>query len=68
MIREIISSCTVLLLAYSGKYLRYFHVRRNAVILKCDWPKNPDWSWEFYSWLKKNSRYKKNDRMCVTGP
>ena len=41
MIRERISSSTVLLLAYTAKNLRYFHIRRNAVILKCDWPKSP---------------------------
>jgi len=56
MIRERISSSTVLLLAYTGKNLRYLHLRRNAIILKCDWPKSPDWSDEFYAWLRKNSR------------
>ena len=56
MIRERISSATVLLLAYTGANLRYFHVRKNAIILKCDWMKQPEWSWEFYNWLKKNSR------------
>jgi len=56
MIRERISSSTVLLLAYTGKNIRYFHIRRNAIILKCDWPKSPDWSDEFYSWLKRSSK------------
>jgi len=56
MIRERISSCTVLLLAYTGKNLRYFHVRRNGIILKCDWPKSPDWSDEFYAWLRRTSK------------
>ncbi|XP_023347244.1 uncharacterized protein LOC111716066 isoform X2 [Eurytemora carolleeae] len=56
MIRERVSSSTVLLLAYTGKNLRYFYVRRNAIILKCDWPKSPDWSDEFYSWLRKSSK------------
>lgn len=56
MIRERISSCTVLLLAYTGKNLRYFHVRQNGIILKCDWPKSPDWSEEFYAWLKRTSK------------
>ena len=41
MIRERISSSTVLLLAYTGKNIRYFYVRRNAILLKCDWPKSP---------------------------
>lgn len=56
MIRERISSATVLLLAYTGKNLRYFHVRRNAIILKCEWPQSPEWSHEFYKWLTKNCR------------
>jgi len=56
IIRERISSSTVLLLAYSGKNLRYFHVRRNAIMLKCEWPKCPDWSLDFWKWLKKNCR------------
>jgi len=56
MIRERISSSTVLLLAYTGKNIRYLHIRRNAIILKCDWPKSPDWSDEFYSWLKRSSK------------
>ena len=51
-----ISSSTVLLLAYTGKNLRYFYVRRNAVILRSDWPRNPEWSADFYAWLRKNSR------------
>jgi len=56
MIRERISSSTILLLAYTGKNLRYLNVRKNAIIMKCDWPKSPDWSDEFYSWLRKNSK------------
>lgn len=56
MIRERISSSTVLLLAYTGKNLRYFNVRKNGVFLRCDWPKSPEWSDEFYKWLKKNSQ------------
>ena len=50
MIRERISSSTVLLLTYTGKNLRYFHLRRNAIILKCDWPKSPVRSWALFSW------------------
>ena len=38
---DTIVSSTVLLLAYTGRNLRYFHVRRNAIILKCDWPRSP---------------------------
>ena len=77
MIRERVSSSTVLLLAYTGKNLRYLHIRRNAIILKygmkdenglnsiniiirtilrCEWPRSPDWSEEFYTWLRRSSR------------
>lgn len=31
-------------------------MRRNAIILKCDWSRDPEWSDDFYSWLKTNSR------------
>lgn len=24
--------------------------------MKCDWPKNPDWTNEFYHWLKNASK------------
>ena len=37
MIRERVSSSTILLLAFTAKNLRYFYVRKNAIILKCDW-------------------------------
>lgn len=53
---ERISTCTALLLAFTGKSLRYLHIRGNAVILRCDWRQNPEWSDEFYLWLKTNSR------------
>ncbi|XP_060837199.1 F-box/LRR-repeat protein 21 [Rhopalosiphum padi] len=55
MIREKISTCTLLLISYYGHSLKYLHVRRNAVILRCDWPRQNDWSDEFYQWLKKSS-------------
>ncbi|XP_077500696.1 uncharacterized protein LOC144111309 [Amblyomma americanum] len=56
VIRERISTATVLLLAYHGRSLRRFIVRGNAVIKKCDWPRNPDWSDEFYAWLRHTSQ------------
>lgn len=55
MIREKISTCTLLLISYYGHSLKFLHVRRNAVILRCDWPRQNDWSDEFYQWLKKSS-------------
>ncbi|KAH8035136.1 hypothetical protein HPB51_004377 [Rhipicephalus microplus] len=56
VIRERISTATVLLLAYHGRSLRRFVVRGNAVIKKCDWPRNPEWSDEFYSWLRHTAQ------------
>ncbi|KAH6940487.1 hypothetical protein HPB50_000508 [Hyalomma asiaticum] len=56
VIRERISTATVLLLAYHGRSLRRFVVRGNAVIKKCDWPRNPEWSDEFYAWLRHTAQ------------
>ncbi|RZC42746.1 uncharacterized protein BDFB_000327 [Asbolus verrucosus] len=56
IITERISTSTALLLAYTGKNLKYMFIRGNAVIIRCDWPQSPEWSDEFYAWLKINSR------------
>ncbi len=56
MIREKLSAATVILLAFTGKNLRNFHVRKNAILLKCDWPRKSNWDQKFYDWLKKSSR------------
>lgn len=56
VITERISTSTVLLLAFTAKNLHYLYVRGNAVIIRCDWPKHPEWSNEFYQWLQINSR------------
>ncbi|KAL1494260.1 hypothetical protein ABEB36_009884 [Hypothenemus hampei] len=56
VVTEKISTSTVLLIAYTGRNLKWFHVRRNAVILKCDWPKSLEWTDEFHTWLKINSK------------
>ncbi|MPC78525.1 hypothetical protein E2C01_073013 [Portunus trituberculatus] len=56
VVREKVSTATVLLLAHTAKNLIYFYVRRNAIMLKADWPYNPDWTPEFYAWLCKNAR------------
>lgn len=55
-IREKASTSTLLLLAKAAINLRFFNVRRNAIVQKCDWPKNPDWSEDFYEWLRSSSR------------
>ncbi|EDW48661.1 GM21995 [Drosophila sechellia] len=56
IIREKVSTSTLLLIAQTAKNLQHLHVRRFAVILRCDWPRHPEWSNEFYAWLKRNSR------------
>lgn len=62
-IREKVSTATLLLLAKTAINLRFFNVRRNAIIQKCDWPQNPDWSEDFYEWLKLSSRtYESTER------
>ena len=55
-IREKVSTATLLLLAKSAINLRFFNVRRNAIVQKCDWPKNSEWTEEFFEWLKTASR------------
>ncbi|XP_075220299.1 uncharacterized protein LOC142323877 isoform X2 [Lycorma delicatula] len=63
VIRERVSTATVLLIASTGKNLKNYYVRRNAVILRSDWPKNQDWSHDFYIWLKMTSRsYEKTEQ------
>ncbi|KAK6640064.1 hypothetical protein RUM43_008341 [Polyplax serrata] len=56
VIRERISTATILLIASTAKNLEQFFVRKNAVIVKTDWPKSPEWSEEFFTWLKIASR------------
>ncbi|KAL5022896.1 hypothetical protein ScPMuIL_002051 [Solemya velum] len=53
VIRERISTATLLLLAKEGKTLRNLIVRQNALIKKCDWPNQ--WTDEFYDWLRTSS-------------
>lgn len=47
---------TVLLIACTAKNLVNFHIRRNAVVKRCDWPRNLEWTDDFYEWLKKSSK------------
>lgn len=56
IVTERISTATVLLLAYHGRNLKWLFVRGNAVILRNDWKQGPDWTDEFYHWVKSNSR------------
>lgn len=51
-----ISTATVLLIAFTAKHLQHLHIRGNSVIKRCDWPQSPEWSGEFYKWLQENSK------------
>ena len=56
VIRQRLSTSTLLILVSEGKNLEQFAVRRNAVLKKSDWPKAPEWSLEFYEWLQHMSK------------
>ncbi|XP_074650713.1 uncharacterized protein LOC141905649 [Tubulanus polymorphus] len=56
VVRDRVSTATVLLIARECRQLQTFYVRLNAVIKRMDWPREPNWSPEFYNWLKTNSR------------
>ena len=55
VIRDRISSCTLLILATEAKKLQKLHVRRNAILKRFDWPKSDGWSNDFYALLKECS-------------
>lgn len=56
IVNERISTSTALLLAYHGRNLKWLYIRGNAVIIRSDWKQAQDWTDEFFSWLKVNSR------------
>uniref|UniRef100_A0A182IL67 Uncharacterized protein n=1 Tax=Anopheles atroparvus TaxID=41427 RepID=A0A182IL67_ANOAO len=56
MIRECISTATVILIAKSSPNLRHLYINRGQVKVGCDWPRNPEWTDEFYQWLQTASR------------
>ncbi|CAG9808064.1 unnamed protein product [Chironomus riparius] len=59
-IRESISTSSLLLLAKIGINLIELNVRKSAVIEQMDWPKNPDWSDDFFAWLQISSSSKES--------
>ncbi|XP_065200607.1 F-box only protein 39 [Planococcus citri] len=63
VVRERISTATILILITRHvRCLKYFYVRRNAVIIRNDWPKNPAWSEKDYQWIKSTSQsYEKTE-------
>lgn len=56
MIRERISTATLLLIARTAQNLRQLYVRRNQLVEECEWPQNPDWTDEFFQWLQSASQ------------
>lgn len=54
-IREAISTSSLLLLAKIGINLLELNVRKSSVVEKMDWPRNPEWSEDFYEWLRMSS-------------
>lgn len=63
IVRERISTATILILITHVRDLKYFYVRRNAVIIRNDWPKNPSWSEENYQWIKSTCQsYEKTEQ------
>ena len=58
MIRERISTATLILLVSSVncQRLRRLYVRRNALLLRADWPRSLEWTEDYYNWLKITSR------------
>lgn len=56
MIRENIATSTLIMIAKAAINLRHFHVLKSSVIVEFKWPKNPDWSDDFFMWLQMTSR------------
>ncbi|KAK2192320.1 hypothetical protein NP493_34g05035 [Ridgeia piscesae] len=55
VVRERVSTATLLIIATEARALRTLHVRRNAVLLRCDWPME-DWDDEFRNLLKRTCK------------
>lgn len=55
VVRERVSTATLLVIASEAKCLENFYVRRNAVLKRRDWPKCPEWTDDFYVRLMENS-------------
>lgn len=58
MIRERISTATLILLVSTAncQRLRRLYVRRNALLLRADWPRSLEWTDDYFNWLKNTSR------------
>ena len=56
IIRELISTATLLVIVTSAQQLTRFVVRKNAIIKRFDWKQQSEWSDTYYQWLKTKSR------------
>ncbi|CAG2106553.1 unnamed protein product, partial [Medioppia subpectinata] len=56
IIRELISTATLLVIVTTAESLTRFVVRKNAIIKRFDWKRQTQWSDGYYLWLKTNSR------------
>lgn len=65
MIRDKISTSTILEIVSTAKSLRHLYIRRNCVLKKCDkmWTKiASEWTMEHEKWIKENSNsYEKTE-------
>lgn len=55
IIRQRLSTATILILLRESKNLKKLYVRQNAILKKFDWPRSPEWSADYYRWLKRTS-------------
>lgn len=56
VIRDRVSTATLIVIASeSPKTLTRLVVRRNAVIVRCDWPRSKDWTDDYYAHLRSAS-------------
>lgn len=56
VIRDRVSTATLLVIASdSPKTLTRLVVRKNAVIVRCDWPRSKDWTDDYYAHLRSAS-------------
>ncbi|GFO36642.1 hypothetical protein PoB_006314700 [Plakobranchus ocellatus] len=68
VLRERISTATLLLLATDGRGLTTLLVRQNALLKRCDWPQRGEFPVDFYKRLKEAALdYQRcTDEMCST--
>lgn len=65
MIRDKISTATILEIVSNAKSLRFLYVRRNVVLKKCDadWLGIADWTADHYKWIKDHCNdYEKTEK------